>query len=970
MSHSRHILRQLEGSLTHSNEFSEFDDEIEDENNAHNFDQKLVDSDDDDVDDDNATSMTFADFEQQQIEKRAALTSLGLGVLPKRAIDTASSEYEFVPANKKSAQSSNSRTRETVKLQPPLVADDSVRWLPVSLGGVLKQRRIGCAATSIVDQTGREPSIGVLFGGQFAEDGRVAGDGALVTGELSVSSLSVQAGKATKEQTKRRFAAKAAGLTAHTITHCAATDTLVVIGGMRQNVRQRLIYFLNAPRSPTAVWGVLHPANVSLIERFSATVKVDIRGRNNPLVFCPCDTSMNTHKVDEAILEPHYGVPDVPPEMPHISNHVSVCVGSMVVSFGGKSGDGNLFRDVLIVQGSPQGLTTPRARVGTCMSSRFAYRILKFSAMCKRVPVTCAEYEPTTSSAAVGFGVRAFVIGGSNERGEPISKIFVFDSHTNELSVARISAGRLPPLAGHSATLVRDTAIVYGGVGAAKHLLNNVFMINLTTMSVTELIVTQGVPPSPRVRHGVCAVGRDLLIFGGELNPGATDDCVLLRGIADMRSARTAVHEFGWLLDSAQFADVAIANGSLRSTAHRVVLAARCALLRELMDGVSSTARVRQLASGRSVSCERQADGSLLLTVAEAPSEFAAMIRFLYTDSVDIHDCNLEVLTRVASDFGLTGLVRMCESVADHTVVIPASTFIADFRACIGNAQFSDVCFVIDGRQIHAHRALLARCEFFAMLLGGHFREASQHTVPIVDIEYNVFVAGITYLCTGVLDTRNAQMLFELLYLSNFWNLPELKSTLETLLLPFSNSETCALFFEAAQENNCSETFKRAVTEHVKRFYFAAISRMKHSDGGDDDDDEVQQLLAVLEHARIDTTVDRRNPVEEGWIPRGGIARCTACNRPLAYEPRTWPISQPLPTVSLEKWSVGAGVPPPEFVRVAATSEEEVGFRFDVELPHLPAHQARVKVLQRFASIKLARQNAALCALHHLHACE
>lgn len=960
MSHARYLLRRIEGSLSYSGEFPDLDDD-----EPHDLNQNLVDSDDDNAEhlsdtDASDESLSFAAFEEQQREKRAALTSQGLGALPRRPI--APSEHAFVGVSQSTNSASAIRPNRSVVLQPPLVADDSVRWLPVSLGGVLKQRRVGCAATSIVDLSGREPSIGVLFGGNY-EDGRAAGDGAMVSADLAVTALSSKAGKPNKEQTKRRFAAKAAGLTAHTITHCNSTDTLVVIGGMRHNVRQKSIFFLNAPRSPTATWGAPHKGNPCLRDLF---VNVRSLHHRSSFMFCTCDRSMNTRQydvVDEALLEPHFGVPDMPHALPAISHHVSVAVGGMVVSFGGKGADGDAFADVLVVQGSPQGTATKARR---CHFSHgfFEYRFLSQTVGFQRHSVTLAAYQPTTGSAAVALGSRAFVIGGRNKAGEPINAIFEFDPHSGAMNLFLISVGRLPPLASHSATMVHDTAIVCGGVSAANHRLSNVFMINLTKHTCTELVVTQGIPPSPRVRHSVCAVGRDLLIFGGDLESGATDDCVLLRGIADMREARATVHDFGWLLKSAQFADVDIVSGGepLR-VAHRIVLAARSALLRELMDGASATERVRQLASGRTVSCALQTDGKLRLTFAEAPSAVEAMIHFLYTDGVDIQNCDVDVLARVATDFELHGLVRMCESLSDVSVVIPTSTFIADFRACIDNALCCDVTFVVDGHHVRAHRALLARCEFFAMLLGGQFREASQHTVPIVDIEHEVFIAGITYLYTGVLDSRNAQMLFELLYVSNFWNLPDLKNTLEPLLLPFSNAETCALFFEAAHENNCSDTFKRTITEHVKRFYFAAISG-----AADTGEEEVQQLLAVLEAARIDASGDdRRDPVTEGWIPRGGISRCSACSRPLIYDPRTWPVSQLLPTLALEKWSAKSNVQP-VFV-VVPPGEGDVGFRTDVELPHLPEHQARVQVLHRFATQKLARQNAALFALHHVHTC-
>lgn len=70
---------------------------------------------------------------------------------------------------------------------------------------------------------------------------------------------------------------------------------------------------------------------------------------------------------------------------------------------------------------------------------------------------------------------------------------------------------------------------------------------------------------------------------------------------------------------------------------------------------------------------------------------------------------------------------KICESARDDNdanggLVVPASSFVRDLRACIDGA-FCDVVFAVGEREIGAHRGILAfRCDFFAKLLTGQLR--------------------------------------------------------------------------------------------------------------------------------------------------------------------------------------------------------------------------------------------------------
>jgi hypothetical protein len=65
----------------------------------------------------------------------------------------------------------------------------------------------------------------------------------------------------------------------------------------------------------------------------------------------------------------------------------------------------------------------------------------------------------------------------------------------------------------------------------------------------------------------------------------------------------------------------------------------------------------------------------------------------------------------------------------------------------VNNERFSDIIFLVQGRKIFAHKAILfARSEYFSALVENGLKESSQPQVTIPDIKYPVFLAVLEYL--------------------------------------------------------------------------------------------------------------------------------------------------------------------------------------------------------------------------------
>ena len=66
------------------------------------------------------------------------------------------------------------------------------------------------------------------------------------------------------------------------------------------------------------------------------------------------------------------------------------------------------------------------------------------------------------------------------------------------------------------------------------------------------------------------------------------------------------------------------------------------------------------------------------------------------------------------------------------TIFIPPSMLVRDLRKLIDNPEFADIVFVVEGRKVHANRALLAaRSDHFRAMLFGRMREATALEIEI-----------------------------------------------------------------------------------------------------------------------------------------------------------------------------------------------------------------------------------------------
>lgn len=82
--------------------------------------------------------------------------------------------------------------------------------------------------------------------------------------------------------------------------------------------------------------------------------------------------------------------------------------------------------------------------------------------------------------------------------------------------------------------------------------------------------------------------------------------------------------------------------------------------------------------------------------------------------------------------------------------------FVENMRTLVNSPDFSDVVLVVEGRDICAHKCILAaNCEFFRQMFAGNMMESRQSHITIPGWSYDAYIAMIEFLYTGKLsDTR------------------------------------------------------------------------------------------------------------------------------------------------------------------------------------------------------------------------
>lgn len=134
-----------------------------------------------------------------------------------------------------------------------------------------------------------------------------------------------------------------------------------------------------------------------------------------------------------------------------------------------------------------------------------------------------------------------------------------------------------------------------------------------------------------------------------------------------------------------------------------------------------------------------------------------------------------------------------------YSVDLIRGSRIADAVAsAFDNQESSDVKFVVEGKEIHVHKAILKiRCEYFRSMFQSCWNEAGKESIEITQYPYVVYRAFLRYLYTDEVDLPPDESI-GLLDLSNAYCEVLLKSKCEAIISQGISVENVAMLYAAA----------------------------------------------------------------------------------------------------------------------------------------------------------------------------
>eukprot|EP01112_Ceratiomyxa_fruticulosa_P008154 TRINITY_DN2109_c0_g1_i4.p1 TRINITY_DN2109_c0_g1~~TRINITY_DN2109_c0_g1_i4.p1 ORF type:complete len:553 (-),score=112.31 TRINITY_DN2109_c0_g1_i4:287-1945(-) len=127
------------------------------------------------------------------------------------------------------------------------------------------------------------------------------------------------------------------------------------------------------------------------------------------------------------------------------------------------------------------------------------------------------------------------------------------------------------------------------------------------------------------------------------------------------------------------------------------------------------------------------------------------------------------------------------------------------------NKMYSDISFIVEGKALHAHKAILsARSEHFKRLFQTPMKESSGE-VEVGETRYEVFRVLLEYLYTGDDKLITPETSVELLSLSEQYLLPHLKGLCEEIAIHHIDKENAAFLLRTADLYSCEKLRKVAI---------------------------------------------------------------------------------------------------------------------------------------------------------------
>mmetsp|Transcript_11532 Transcript_11532/g.33145 ORF Transcript_11532/g.33145 Transcript_11532/m.33145 type:complete len:629 (-) Transcript_11532:81-1967(-) len=155
---------------------------------------------------------------------------------------------------------------------------------------------------------------------------------------------------------------------------------------------------------------------------------------------------------------------------------------------------------------------------------------------------------------------------------------------------------------------------------------------------------------------------------------------------------------------------------------------------------------------------------------------------------------------------------------------VPSSALVSDFQRLLNQPDMSDVVFIVEGQEVHAHKAILAiRSEYFRILLFNGMRESLQSSqasvaaggessingagaatgaIDIQDVSHEVFLKVLEFIYTDNIQNVSMELGIHLLIASEHFLLDRLKSLCEDVIRREINPDNVIGILLASHQHN------------------------------------------------------------------------------------------------------------------------------------------------------------------------
>lgn len=113
------------------------------------------------------------------------------------------------------------------------------------------------------------------------------------------------------------------------------------------------------------------------------------------------------------------------------------------------------------------------------------------------------------------------------------------------------------------------------------------------------------------------------------------------------------------------------------------------------------------------------------------------------------------------------------------TAAAATSSFMSDMCKLVNNPDHSDITFLVDGRPVYAHKALLAvRCDHFRAMFASGMKESRDAEIVMHDISYNTLLSLMQFIYTDTVEVT-PEGAIELYVAADLYTMSRLKALCE-----------------------------------------------------------------------------------------------------------------------------------------------------------------------------------------------